>query len=95
MCESDRVVRPARACRITVAPRRGLNVMLRRRVVSGWGSHGSSANRRSAAARTIFISSWANEAPMQRRRPPPNGSHEYVPGGSPTNRSGRNANGSG
>ena len=32
---------------------------------------------------------------MQRRRPPPNGSQVYVPGGLPRNRSGRNANGSG
>ena len=73
----------------------GLKVTLRRAVVSGRPVGGSNVNRRTAAASTIFISSCANAEPTQRRRPPPNGSHVYVPGAVPRNRSGRNANGSG
>jgi hypothetical protein len=60
---------------MTDAPRAGLNVMLRRVVRSNSGLSAVIANRRRTAATTIFISCWANAAPMQRRRPPPNGSH--------------------
>jgi hypothetical protein len=49
--------------------------MLRRTVRSGRGSAGSNVKRRSTAPSTIFISCWAKAAPMQRRRPPPNGIH--------------------
>ena len=69
--------------------------MLRRAAVSGAAIPGASSKRRSTVASTIFISCWAKAAPRQRRRPPPNGIHVYVPGGFSTNRSGRNANGSG
>ena len=41
------------------------------------------------------ISNCANEAPMQRRTPPPNGIHVYASGVPCRNRSGRNSSGSG
>ena len=40
-----------------------------------------------------FISSWAKDAPMQRRMPPPKGIHENVSGASCRKRSGRNSPG--
>src|SRR5438270_2207400 len=80
-----------RWCRITVARPLGLNVMLRRPVCSGASRGAESEYRRSTVLSTIFISCIAKLAPRQRRRPPPNGIHVYVPGGLSRKRAGRNA----
>jgi hypothetical protein len=42
---------------------------------SGLRDAARSRTRRSTSRSTTFISTWANEAPMQRRTPPPNGIH--------------------
>ena len=80
-----------RATRITRLPRDGLNVMPRRRVVSGVELALRSSWRERTARRTIFISRSAKLAPRQRLRPPPNGVHVYVPGYLSRKRSGLNA----
>ena len=59
------------------------------------GPAGATVKRSAAARRTMRISSRAKLAPMQRRRPPPNGIQVYVPGLASRKRSGRNAYGSG
>src|SRR4051812_3337445 len=64
-----------RSRRIVGAPCRGLSVIARRRVSSCPPFAGCTSARSSTARSTTFISSVAKLAPMQRRRPPPNGIH--------------------
>ena len=78
-------------------PRRrapGISVIPRRAVGSAGGRAGAAATAAAASsASTTRSSISANAAPRQRRTPPPNGIHVYVPpwGSGPRNRSGRNA----
>jgi len=72
------------------------SVTARRVTRSGTSRSGSNLSMPAATARsTTFISKIAKLAPRQRRTPPPNGIHVYVPAGCSKNRSGRNRKGSG
>ena len=65
--------RPSHA--ITIVPRAGENVTLRRATFSAVEEAGRSARRRTISSSATRISISANAAPMQRRTPPPNGIH--------------------
>jgi hypothetical protein len=58
---------------MTRAPREGTTVTCCVRGRSGRPDAARSFTRRSTSRSTTFISVWANDAPMQRRTPPPNG----------------------
>ena len=60
---------------ITIVPRAGENVTLRRATFSAVEEAGRSARRRTISSSATRISISANAAPMQRRTPPPNGIH--------------------
>ena len=53
--------------------------MARRTTLSGLSDASFSLTFSSVCASTIFISYSANAMPRQRRTPPPNGIHSYVP----------------
>jgi hypothetical protein len=72
-------------------PWRGENVTLRRATRSGAPETARSVRRRRISPSATRISISANAAPMQRRTPPPNGTHEYVAGPLSRKRSGRKA----
>jgi hypothetical protein len=79
----------------TDAPFEGTSAVPNRRARSGRGRPGSKLAPASTVAITFVISSVARSAPRQRRVPPPKGTHSLGRGRWITNRSGRNASGSG
>ena len=71
--ERDQRRTAQRGTATTRVPLRGENVTFRRVMLSGRASTPRSARRRSIVCRTTRISISANDAPRQRRTPPPNG----------------------
>jgi hypothetical protein len=84
-----------RSVTIAWAPRPGVSVIARRTTGSEPISGGVSSTRETISDRTVFISKIAKLAPRQRRTPPPNGIHVYVPAGDSRKRSGLKRSGSG
>ena len=73
------------------ASRAGTTVTCSTRGRSGLAEGALSRTRFSTSRSTTRISTWANDAPMQRRTPPPNGIQAYDSGCSSMKRSGRNS----
>ena len=86
---------PSRSSTTTRQPRLGITVTWCTFGRSGRFESARSRTRRSTSRSTTRISTCANDAPMQRRTPPPNGIHAYDSGAPSMKRSGRNSSGSG
>ena len=85
----------SRSATTTRQPRAGTTVTCWTLARSGRGEAARSVTRFSTSRSTTRISTCANEAPMQRRTPPPNGIQAYDSAPPSRKRSGRNSCGSG